>query len=356
MPIDPSIPLRVQGTNIGDIAVQYMQLRRQGQQQEAQNRRQDALLQLQQDKAQREQDEFARKEGIREAATFYQSLEPLYEKGDIEGITQALQRKAQESDNVGFPQALQLHQRDPQQARSIMRQSVRQAQFEKLVAGPTSGFAKPSAKDFTQESRRVFERTGRQSDLVRTGATSGLDKIPSVSQLTKLAGPKGEKPGLGKTIRELRDEGFKPKSKLSKKQAASLKGVKATLNKLEELAKTTFTAQPGVKSRVWDDVKKTWGRLAQDDKDLVLYESFSQGTVAQLVRAAGEKGALSNKDIERGINLIPSTGRGATSLPDTREVALDKLTQLRQWFDEIAGEAPKQSASDLSDEELLQGF
>lgn len=72
---------------------------------------------------------------------------------------------------------------------------------------------------------------------------------------------------------------------------------------------------------------------------------------------------MSNRDIERALALIPQAGPGVFALPDTREVALGKMKQLREWFDVALGQPGKSGrnktkspAGELSDEELLKGF
>ncbi len=212
--------------------------------------------------------------------------------------------------------------------------------------------------------RIIFTEKGKPDVIVKefkkglTPSSDTLGKPPTVDQLLKLEGPNGETPPLGVPLAELKEQGFKVKPKLSKKDEDKLKAVNATLDQLDKLALGedgvegaggVFRAKPGADNRIIDDLFKAYGRFTQSDKELVLFESFSQGTVASLVRAAGEKGNLSNRDIERGINLIPNAGDGFFSLPDTRDVAAGKIRQLREWFDDIAGTSDD---SELTEEEI----
>lgn len=186
-----------------------------------------------------------------------------------------------------------------------------------------------------------------------------LDKPVTIDQIPKLVGPKGERAQIGDTPRDLRERGFRVRSESDKTREAQAQAAKATLQSLEKLADPVFTGQEGVGNRIWDDAQKTWNRIGQTDKDLVLFESFSNGTVAPLIRAVGEKGNMSNQDIQRGLALIPQAGDGLTVLPDTREVMQGKIKQLTEWFDSALGvgkETTKGEAKDLSDEDLLKGF
>lgn len=209
--------------------------------------------------------------------------------------------------------------------------------------------------------RIIFTKPGKPDVIVKefkkglTPSSDTLGKPPTVDQLLKLEGPNGEVPPLGVSLNELKEQGFTVIPKITKQQEDKLKAVKATLDKLTKLADPVFTSKPGVFSRIFDDVFKAIGRFTQNDVDIVLFESFSQGTIASLVRAAGERGNLSNKDIDRGINLIPKAGDGFFELPDTREVALRKLQGLREWFADIAGvPIGNGSTGDLTAEEQAE--
>jgi len=206
----------------------------------------------------------------------------------------------------------------------------------------------------------------QQKDIRAAGKTeiNILDKPPTLAQLPNLIGPNGEEPEIGVSLGELKEQGFKVRSQANQRIDKQAAAAQATLDTLDKLVAPVFTGQEGITNRLFDDAVNTWNRIGQTDKDLALFESFSQGTVASLVRAVGEKGAQSNKDIERGLALIPSAGDGFTQLPDTREVAQGKLKQLREWFDAALGGKPiskegsskSKDAQELTEAELLGGF
>ena len=210
------------------------------------------------------------------------------------------------------------------------------------------------------------QELAQQKEIRAAGKTeiSILDKAPTIDQMTKLIGPNGETPEIGETLGELQTRGFKVRSRADQKVDKQAQAAQATLKTLEELANPVFTGEEGIQNRLFDNAVNTWNRIGQTDKDLALFEAFSQGTVASLVRAVGEKGAQSNQDIQRGLNLIPTAGDGITKLPDTREVALGKLKQLSKWFDASLGVSKKEPKKDVSienpanltDEQLLKGF
>jgi hypothetical protein len=212
------------------------------------------------------------------------------------------------------------------------------------------------------------EALQQKKDIRAAGRTeiNFMDKPPTLNQMANLVGPDGEAPELGESLSELKQKGFTVRSTADQKTDKQARAATATLDTLDKLVDPVFTGQEGAQNRLFDNAINTWNRIGQTDKDLTLFEAFSQGTVASLVRAVGEKGAMSNRDIERGLALIPSAGDGITSLPDTREVAKGKMKQLRQWFDLSLGKGglsgePAEATADaaegeLTDEQLLQGF
>lgn len=360
MPIDPRLSLQAKPADITGALRLGLQVR----QQRAAEDRANALLELKQQEFARQQQETDRKDILRKTASESLSdILPMYEQGKSkEDITKALLDKSM-TKNPKMQQVwldvLNAHDKDPERAKAMLQRAVGRGRLEKLIP---ERFTVSDPTKYTQSSLRVFEKTGRQADLVpATQAKKGLDRVLTVNEMQKLKGPKGQSPELGMTLREARNAGFKVQKKLTKQVENKLRNVNATLSKLEELALGpekegkrvggVFTAKPGAVSRIWDDVKKTWNRVAQDEKEQALYESFSKGTVSQLCRAAGEKGNLSNKDVDRCLSLVPSAGEGLGQLPDTRQVAANKIKQMRQWFDDILG---KEEKGDLTPEEQAE--
>ena len=105
----------------------------------------------------------------------------------------------------------------------------------------------------------------------------------------------------------------------------------ATLEELERQAGTVFSAT-GPLSRILRAPQAQIGVLLQADPAMVQFEALKGGTLATFVRIFGDVGALSEGDIDRAKNLMPKL----LPIPDTREVALGKLKQLRKLIQEIS--------------------
>jgi len=72
--------------------------------------------------------------------------------------------------------------------------------------------------------------------------------------------------------------------------------------------------------------------ITQSNPKYKAFGDLRAGSAAQIVRAMGEKGALSDKDIERALNLLPNVS-GARGMPDLPETAKLKMKYLRIMLD-----------------------
>ncbi len=179
-------------------------------------------------------------------------------------------------------------------------------------------------------------------DRAHAGATSvnvnPADRYLGVQNALKMTNEQGDHPNPGMTPQQALDAGFKLANTQAQNTQLSARGAFATLDRLKQLVNNVGIWQPGhTDNRFLNDISAGWNRVTQSDKNQVLYEAFSQGTLAPLIRAVGEKGNLANEDIARALKLVPSTGDGLMSLPDTRDVAQQKIQQLKAWFDQAMG-------------------
>jgi hypothetical protein len=89
--------------------------------------------------------------------------------------------------------------------------------------------------------------------------------------------------------------------------------------------------------------------LTQNDPRYKSYSDVRAGSAAQIVRAMGEKGALSDKDIDRALALLPNIS-GARGMPDTRQTAELKF----KYLELMLGIDPKDWAAviDLAESEI----
>ena len=153
----------------------------------------------------------------------------------------------------------------------------------------------------------------------------------------------GNHPPAGSTLNQVIEKGFKLASTQEINMLLAGRGAESTVNQLDKYVESIWgkegedKLEPGVRKRLMTGAEFAIDRAKQSNPDLNAYESFAKGTLAPLIRAIGEKGALSDKDIERALNLVPKTGDKLGELPDTSVVARQKMQQLRQWFTTALG-------------------
>ena len=150
-------------------------------------------------------------------------------------------------------------------------------------------------------------------------------------------------PPPGTTLNDVIQKGYRLASTQEVNMLLAGRGAESTVNQLDKYVESIWgkegedTVTEGMRKRTQAGAAFAIDRWKQSNPDLVSYESFGSGTLAPLIRAIGEKGALAEGDIQRGINLIPKTGNKFGELPDTSVVARQKMKQLRAWFTEALG-------------------
>ena len=163
------------------------------------------------------------------------------------------------------------------------------------------------------------------------------------SELLHYIDKSGNHPKSGSTLNQVIEQGYRLASTQEVNMLLAGRGAESTVNQLDKYVESIWgkegddKLQPGVRKRLMTGVELAIDRAKQSNPDLNAYESFAKGTLAPLIRAIGEKGALSDKDIERALNLVPKTGDKLGELPDTSVVARQKMQQLRQWFSNALG-------------------
>lgn len=157
----------------------------------------------------------------------------------------------------------------------------------------------------------------------------------SVSDLAKVRLPDGSTPPIGTTPSQARAMGAAVVTTSEIDKANSADNALAILDQIETLAigpeGVLTDVEPGVLSLGAAALSDTLNLLTQHDPAVSQLQSLSQGAGSTIVRAMGEKGALSDGDVQRALGLLPQVGNLAQlRLPDTRETATAKLKDLRE--------------------------
>jgi hypothetical protein len=141
-------------------------------------------------------------------------------------------------------------------------------------------------------------------------------------------------PQVGVTPKQAEAQGYKRMTSQGREKVDALKGVGNVLDNIESLMSKVFGPSDEAGQKGWmiergfGGTNRALTAWTQSNPDAAELKSRIDGTLAPLIRAAGEKGALSDTDIKRAISLMPN-------LRDTPEVAWRKMVGLRSLFNEI---------------------
>lgn len=217
-----------------------------------------------------------------------------------------------------------------------MRRRLIEAQIAKLQA-PTDDRAEPSA---IREMRTLgYPLTAEgfkqyNNDQAKQGTTINIgeklnEPIP-IAQLDTVRLPNGQTPPIGTTFAEARAMGAQVLSAEDQKRTIQADQALGILNQLEAIAigpEGVFNeVQPGLANRAASAIDFGLDMLTQNDPRASQFHDMSQATLAPFIKFLGETGSLATGDVQRAIGLLPRI----FPLPDTGEVARDKISELRE--------------------------
>jgi hypothetical protein len=147
------------------------------------------------------------------------------------------------------------------------------------------------------------------------------EQLPTGAEVTTRVNPySGEAVGEGVTSKQA------PSLVASKTQFA---GADALLGQFEKMLNEIIPAGSDkndlltVSQEMFEGGRRELAAAMQSDPKATTYRDFTMGTLAQFIRAMGEKGTLSDGDMRRALSLIPK-------LSDRPVVARMKLKNLRE--------------------------
>jgi hypothetical protein len=212
----------------------------------------------------------------------------------------------------------------------LMQAQIAQAQQQQGPQDPSDIRAMQAlGYPLTPEGFRQYN-----ADQAKPGTTINIgeklaEPIP-IAQLDTVRLPDGTTPPIGTTYQEARDMGAKVLSAEDQKRTIQADQALGILNQLEELAigpNGVFNeVQPGLANRAAAAIDFGLEMLTQNDPRASQFHDMSQATLAPFIKFLGETGSLAQGDVQRAIGLLPRT----FPLPDTGEVAREKIAELRE--------------------------
>lgn len=257
-------------------------------------------------------------------------------------------------------------------------------------AAAESPFAKIDPADFTPESIAEFERTGEFASLRRRpedvepseaerklaiirsefGRDPTPDEVARVlgiepkdaddvlseqikpTDLHKVRLPDGTSPPVGTTWGEAQAMGAKVYSTEELKRERDIEDAMHLLDQLESMAFSEGVFLDAGGSILTENVLARWvrgianglGALVGTDaaKRRAVFDANARGTLARIVRAMGESGALAEGDIERAIALLPKLG----AMPQTERQARMHFQELRAILGRGAANLERRAGGD----------
>lgn len=208
---------------------------------------------------------------------------------------------------------------------------------------PREEAAKPT--EFESKLRFVREMLGRdltEAEILRSAGLSPeeeenvlTEQIPP-NQINRVLLPDGTSPPLGTTWGEAQRMGARVYSEADLKRQQQISGALHTLDRLEGMAFEDGVFKDAGGSILTDNaiarlahgIANGIGALIGTDasKRRNVFTRTSRGTVATLIRSMGESGALSDGDVQRALDLLPTLG----ATPDTEEEARMQFNEIRQ--------------------------
>lgn len=178
--------------------------------------------------------------------------------------------------------------------------------------------------------QEVLSLAGSGGTVINVGTDKASEPIP-ISELANIRTATGEPLPVGATYQDAIQAGARVFSAQERQRQQQLEGALDVLAELKSLA----IGEGGVFTGIPRNVAGRYARAVQFAiTDLLgtegatrraLYRDMSRGTIAPLVRALGESGALSEGDVERALSLLPDSGG---LLPESGRLAEDKLREL----------------------------
>jgi len=161
----------------------------------------------------------------------------------------------------------------------------------------------------------------------------------------------GEHPDPRWTMGHATEQGYRVVTAAEANRAAAARKASGIVDQLEQMLLSekprdpdsptservgiSYLNEPGLWNQLWARGRAHVEEFIKSDSRYAEFMSFSEGTIVQLVRALGEVGNLSEKEVATGLRLIPAPW-------DPPEVAEKKVKNLRStlmsWTDRIPGD------------------
>jgi hypothetical protein len=185
------------------------------------------------------------------------------------------------------------------------------------------------AKDTTLEAARI--RNSVTASTAQDTVTNYADALVSgqIPNIASISTKGGLRDAVVNLLKSRGDVILTPKARFTIDQLSGAKSVLSQLSVLNE----EIPRGEGIERFGEGIINAVTGFLQTKGRGekVALYQSFKEGVLAPIVRAAGDVGTLNNQDIARARALTPT-------IYDSDALAASKLVQLKQWIEDKQAE------------------
>lgn len=171
-----------------------------------------------------------------------------------------------------------------------------------------------------------FGGTGGPSLNIQTSPADKQEAIPQAELPLWVNTKTLETPPVGMTPIEAQDAGYKRVTTGQKDVVNSMGSVSKIIDQIRGLMDSVYPKTENFSERITGGVSRYVGAKTQTNTEAAKLQKLLKGTLAPIIRSLGEKGALSDGDVKRAIELFPA-------LTDDADVAWGAIEQIQNILD-----------------------
>ena len=151
---------------------------------------------------------------------------------------------------------------------------------------------------------------------------SAMQTPISPEDLSKYRNESGMAPSGRVTPQQAMESGFQPMGEGMVAQMMATKSAEDIVTAIEQAMESVFPKTESATGRLIGGAQRSMGAALQTNIEAAKLKKLTQGTLGPMIRALGEKGALSDGDVKRATALMPK-------LTDRADVAWDAVKEIK---------------------------
>jgi hypothetical protein len=203
----------------------------------------------------------------------------------------------------------------------VRKQAEERAQNEYRRGFTEGHYVDRMLPDGTTEQVWMPKYAGDRPSIPKTIRAS--EKPIPPKDLPNYRNNEGAIPQTGTTPKEAMEQGFKPVGPTQTSQAISASGALDILGEIRNAMNGVFPKSEPWWMRMVSGPQRWMSGATQTNPDAAKFMKLSKGALGTMIRALGEKGALSDGDVSRAVALLPK-------LTDKADVAWNAMATIEK--------------------------